>query len=248
MAEKSLTISFSIPSSETLISLSLDDVANQGVTSFEITDVVYLKFLSASNASFIVERSSGIGSIVGENIYYPIEEEVQFIHTNEASLSHIPVSGVTWDWVGISGGTPLFNNEKVTVPNEVTAVLKCIYSTKGSRLSLMSSAVGTVLVVVTQGTGDDAQRASLSVAFAASTTDPAIPVAYELEVKDFCNDDILSGVEVYLNGSYKGLTDANGIINLGLLFPGTTHTLKMVRDGYENSDEDNLNNDSFVVA
>ena len=73
------------------------------------------------------------------------------------------------------------------------------------------------------------------------------PVPYELEVKNFCTDDTVTGVTVYLDGTDMGQTDSDGIISLGALLPGSTHTLKMIKDGYIDSDKDHIDNASFTV-
>jgi len=77
------------------------------------------------------------------------------------------------------------------------------------------------------------------------TTDD--PAPYELEAIDYCSDGTVEGVAVTLNGNYMGLTDSNGIISLGNLTPGVTYRLKLVKEGYQDSDLDNLNNDSFTI-
>jgi len=72
-------------------------------------------------------------------------------------------------------------------------------------------------------------------------------VPYEISVLDFCSDEAIANVQIYLNGSYIGVTDSTGIKSLGYLTPGTSYTLKMTKTGYQNSDVDALNNDSFTV-
>lgn len=89
---------------------------------------------------------------------------------------------------------------------------------------------------------------SITVTFINPDTEEELsPEPYELQVKSFCTDETVAGVTVYMDGTEMGQTDADGVISLGALLPGSTHTLKMVKDGYISSDQDKLNNDSFTV-
>jgi len=241
MAEKHITVNFSDASSSGDLSLQLDEERNNDKTTFAVGEIAYLKFLFSNSDAYTIKTSSGSASVVGTNIHYPItDEEIQFANVKQGTLDYVPAGGVTPTWIGNNGGTPLFNEKIITVPNEIIGILNCDYTTKGDRLALTATESGTILVVVIQGSN----QASLAVTFGAA----ADAVEYELEVKDFCSDASLSGVAVSMDGRYKGLTDANGVVNLGLLTPGSTHALKMTRSGYEDSDDDDLNNDSFVVV
>lgn len=73
------------------------------------------------------------------------------------------------------------------------------------------------------------------------------PVPYELEVKNYCTDEVLAGVTVYFDEVDIGQTSSQGIIALGALVPGSIHILRMAKVGFINSENDKLNNDSFVV-
>lgn len=232
----------------TVLSLSLDDVANAGQTSFVANDTAYLRFLSSNSGSYKIKVSMGEAKQVATNIHYNNEDEVQFVNTDSGSLSYIPCGEVNYSWVGTDGGTPLFDGKKITLNGKKVAVLNCNYETEGDRISVGSGTAGTVVVVVIQGDND----ASCAITFAEDPDDPGAPpgpdpVAYELEVKNYCNDGTLLGVMVYLDGIYIGQTDASGIIALGGLMPGSFHTLKMAKSGYIKSEDDKLNNDSFTV-
>lgn len=94
---------------------------------------------------------------------------------------------------------------------------------------------------------DGVEAVSASVEEAEMDVTTEDPVPYELEATDYCSDADVEGVAVTMDGDYMGLTNGDGIISLGDLVPGTTHTLKLTKTGYQDSDLDNLNNDSFTV-
>jgi hypothetical protein len=70
---------------------------------------------------------------------------------------------------------------------------------------------------------------------------------YELFVKDYCSDEAIPDATVFLDGAEIGSTNSQGIINLGDLVRGTTHSIKVSKSGYIASDEDALRNDEFTV-
>lgn len=229
------------------LSLSLDSVANKGKYAFVVGDKIYLKFLSSDSGSYAIKVNTGTAKTEATNIHYPIKnEEIQFANTDTGTLSYFPCGGVSYKWIGESGGTPVFDGKDIILAKPVVGILVCDYETKGDRLSISSSIEGTVLVAVIQ----KSDQASLSVSFEKKSEEEEEkpePVAYELEVKDYCADGVLPGVTIYLDGIDIGQTDANGVIAVGALIPGSTHSLKMAKGGYINSENDKLNNDSFTV-
>lgn len=248
MASNTITLNFVKTLDEVgiVLSLSLDTVANKDKTTFVIGDKVYLKFLSSVDEPYTIEVNMGTAKTEATNIHYPIEDdEITFANTNSGSLGYVPIGEVDYEWIGKSAGTPVFNGREILLDEDSVAVLNCSYKTKGNRLSVTNSEVGTVLVVVIQGEN----QASLSITFEDDEDDEEEkePVAYELDVKNYCSDASLSGVTVYLDEIDIGQTNINGIIALGALIPGSAHTLKMMKAGYIDSDKDKLNNDSFTV-
>jgi hypothetical protein len=227
------------------LSLELDSAANGGKTSFVVNQNVYLKFLFPGSSPYTVKSSMGTAGVAAMNIHYLVQdEEVQFANSKTGTLRYYPLEGVTHRWIGVSAGTPRFNGKEITLGGLSVAILNCTYKTKGDRLFIVSGKVGNVLVVAIQGKN----QASLTVNFGEKNGDGnGKPVPYELEVKDYCTDEILSGVTIYLDDADIGQTDANGVIALGALVPGSTHSLRMAKGGYINSEKDKLNNDSFTV-
>lgn len=245
MAEKSTTISF-VPLSDVVddfILLELDDVKNAGRTTFNVGEKVYLRFLTPSSDAYVIKVSAGTAQTESTNIHYPItDDEKQFPNVDSGYLSYIPCTAVDYEWIGHSAGVPYFNGRRITLKQISVAVLNNNYSVRGNRLSVVSNVVGTVLIVVIQG--DNQASLAITIEDEEAVGDP---VAYELEARDYCTDDVLVGATIYFDNVDIGQTDENGIIALGALIPGSTHSLRMEKAGYINSENDRLNNDSFVV-
>jgi len=66
-------------------------------------------------------------------------------------------------------------------------------------------------------------------------------------VADFYSDEPIENVEVFLDGNFIGRTNNEGKIYLHNLIPGQKHQLKMLKEGYTDSDLDVLHNDEFTV-
>lgn len=240
------------------LSLELDAEKNQEVygveskTRFAPGETAYLKLISSSDESYTIDCSYGTPRRQATNIPYSVTENLTFAKETQATLSHLPMNTVTWDWIGNDGGTPLFTNRLVEISEEDVAVLHCEYQTLGDRLRLVVSnsqmtSCGydeiSVLVHVTQGE----ETTSTSVTYSTAEGGGA-PVPVELKVADFCDKEtMLEDVAVYIDGVNKGQTNSNGVLYIGEYVPGTTHTLHMTKDGYRDSDADPLSNDSFMV-
>lgn len=67
-----------------------------------------------------------------------------------------------------------------------------------------------------------------------------------LHISDWVSEASLDGASIYIDGNYKGLTDSEGKWTWTRAAVGY-HTIKIVKSGYVNSDEDDLDNDEFVV-
>lgn len=225
----------------------LDTETNEEKTSFEPGEFAHLLCYHENPAPYVVRSSAGNTTVVATGISSPVEDElIRFINTTTATLDYPPIPGsMSYEWVGPSPGTPTFNGQTVTMSEKTIGVLKCNYRTPADRIRLQYNVAGTVIAVVIQTINTTEYTASADVVYAEAVS--VEPVAYELDVRDYCSDSNVAGVEVFLDGTSIGFTDINGIIYLGELMPGSTHTLKMVKVGYIDSDLDKLLNDSFTV-
>ena len=241
-------------------SLSLDDEKNQTIygeakTSFMAGEAAYLKLLGVSDylkvhgkSGYDVGCSAGTVSKNAVNIAYPCDEDVTFRLSSSEQLQQVPYGPVKWQWIGKDGGTPLFMGRTITISARKIGVLKCEYKSLGDRLKLFVNQADMgnlnsmdVLVVVYK---DGNVLASTTVTY---ENDVVLPVPVELSVADFCSDETIENVEVFLDGNFIGRTNNDGKIALGNLIPGQKYQLKMLREGYTDSDLDVLHNDEFTV-
>jgi hypothetical protein len=69
-----------------------------------------------------------------------------------------------------------------------------------------------------------------------------------IAIKDYVDPDVeIENASVYIDGVYKGVTDADGELLVEDIEVGG-HTIKITAASYTDSDQDDLLNDYFVVA
>lgn len=66
-------------------------------------------------------------------------------------------------------------------------------------------------------------------------------------IRDYIDETLRENASVYIDDSYKGLTDSDGLLNVSDVRVGD-HTIKVLADGYVDSDLDDLDNDAFTVS
>lgn len=263
MPTSSLVVTFGTQDKSEDFSLSLDKEKNTEVygeenkSTFAPSESAYLKLIHSSEDEYQLFVSAGKVNKSASDVLYPMSENVIFAATRQGNLTYIPIQSVTWAWMGKSPGNPLFSRRsiRIEIPSGTPAdefipvgVLQCEYNTNGDRLKLTvtsSDLVGfdtmDVLVVAIQGEN----KATTTISYDTGLGGEPVPI--NLLVKDFCSDEKVNDVDVYLDGVYVGETNGNGKIYLGMMVPNTIHQLKMTRSGYIDSDLDVLHNDSFTV-
>ncbi len=243
-ADKTLVVRFGEDSADrSEISVELDDLANEGNSDFAPGDTAFLRvhrwpqdiYAGFTNANSLSKVATGV-------VYQVTEETIVWTNEQEKTLDFRPSGGVDYSWVGADPGINIsFSGKKIIASNIIkAAVMLATYKTVGDRWSVSANFEGRAVIVMIMGDVDSATQISFG-------GDAIEPVDYNLEVVDYCTGDILVGATVWFDGVDIGQTNNLGIIFLGLLQPGSQHTLKIIKAGYLDSDVDNIKNDSFTV-
>ena len=66
-------------------------------------------------------------------------------------------------------------------------------------------------------------------------------------IKDYVSLGVVEGFSVTVDGTYKGLTDEDGCVELKNIELGE-HTISLSKTGYLNNESDDLDNDTFTVS
>lgn len=270
MVEQSLRISLQDPedpdtiddlnvSDHASISLALDDTKNNSVTSFLYADKAYFKVYAyhkeaesphtPNDPDTEIIISDGTLSSEGSG-YEEITEFIVVSNEKTANTTKAIDSIVSATWLGRSLGSVVSTGGTgLQFSSAGYAVLEIVYKTKFKRyaVTLPSREVADYRVAawgIVAG-----QSSYLSITYQRSSTtesETGDEVSVILNVKDYCSGLDVDGVAVYINNVYKGVTGAEGTIDLGSMARGT-YTLKMTKAGYKDSGQDALVNDSFTV-
>jgi len=229
--------------------VALEDSRNGGATAFSPGGSAYVS-VAPTLDGYTIASSAGTLTKDGTRIPVEVSEDLIFAGTREATLDFPPNGAVSYEWLGKDGGTPLFNGQTVTIPEDAVGVLRVTYDTLGDRLRLevTDADMGGLdeLPVVVAVTDADGNVYHTTVNYTRDGEDPAEPEAVEILVEDFCTGEPISGATVLVNGKTV-TTNANGVAYVGTLAAGT-YAIKATATGYTDSDKDVLNNDSFVVG
>jgi|GEM_PF-4170808 len=107
----------------------------------------------------------------------------------------------------------------------------------------------TFSVWLTAGGCDSATVLDFSLDFNSGGGGGTLPTKRDITINitDYVSDVDLDEASVSIDGSYKGTTDASGLLNVSNVAVGD-HTIKITKSGYQDSDQDDLANDTFTVS
>lgn len=253
MADTNLTTSFKTEDTsldESIeISLILDADRNNDQVEFAIGSDVFVKIMpTGDNNDFF---SVNVGNVVKIDSNIPqvvTDEEVSFANSNTANLNYRPSGPVSWSWVGVACGNPNFKGREINLTSNAIGVLKCTYTTYFDRLKVTYSGVdeADVLLVCIRGAVQD----SLVIPFVADNVTGATKDV-TITVRDYCSDSIVSYANITVWGTGFAeqsfvCNDAGQVIIPDLVI-GQTYNIKVTASGYRDSDQDSLDNASFIV-
>jgi len=249
------TVSFAQFSADFSASLSLDSDYNETTyneeskSSFLPNETAYLKLLpGVSEKAYSLGSSFGNFTLASRGVLYDYTEDINFVSSKEGALSFKPNAGVTYEWMGNNGGTPLFVDKAIILQNDTIGILRCSYKVLGDRLKLSNADLSltdyAVLCVVLY---EDHNAISLSVSFLVSDEIPA-EVSLDVVVRDMCTGDVIPGASIVIEGVQSGTTGDDGVFSpTPKIMTGQEYSIRATASGYVSSDVDFLKNDSFLI-
>jgi len=230
--------------------LELDEEANSGKSHFEPgVDDAYVR-LFPSGLYPELRTNIGTAKIVATGLPLQIDEYLTVANADSLSLSR-PVdlqAPISWQWIGNvyteSGKIPQpqISEWELRFPEAASGILRFQYRSKFDRVRVTCQHETKVLLEafkVLPGY-DEPLYDSIALEWR------HVARTVYLTVKCACTRAPLKDVAVYVDGAFKGLTDASGRIALGDLRVGS-HQLRLIKDGYQASDQDLIQNDELVV-
>lgn len=219
----------------------LDPAENNDTTVFTPSSTARLKLYPGGQKPQII-ASSGTYSVFGENYSQTVTEFVAFKNSDTASLTYPLTELISAVWTGRGEERPIINGKNILLPSAQTGIMKVEYLTSYDLVDVTSAEAVYVLI--------SAEKNGLSGLYVIDFTDGYDTGLYTrtviLTIKDACTRDIIPDAYIYINDKFSGKSDSNGRIRLGSMKIGT-YRLKVVKDGYKNTDEDGVCNDYFTV-
>jgi hypothetical protein len=141
----------------------------------------------------------------------------------------------------ISGLTPHVRGDLVGFSNKVLGSVQIDYETSYDLVEVTGFNTGRVILKADDGDG----VRYLELDYTGEETDTS-ERAVLLTARDAASREVIPYAQVFINGTFRGVTDGGGLLNLGRLKKGT-YSLFVRKDGYLDTDKDYLRNDSFRV-
>lgn len=229
------------------LSLQLDN-DNNVENNFHLGSLCYFDVFTSSP---LVLLTSTTGSLTlfksGEE--KTIVEYITFINKKTSSVSYPVKSLISATWFGNSlGALKLLDDTTFACDALGVGVVRVVYKTSydihilkiPSTLSLIPEEDGKIVIYAIN---EDGEEAGLTIDVKGDIfSDKDIVIV----AKDYDLDLALPNSSVFVDGTYMGVTNADGKINLGKIKLGM-HNLVIQKEGYKDTDKDALNNDFFVV-
>jgi hypothetical protein len=260
VAKSNLTLEFGtcLDNATTGFKLEIDtDKHPDNASTFAPGDDVYIRVYPGG---FLPEYgyTQGTLTIDAVEIIQNIEdkpEDITFGKSDTGSLSYWCYDLISTEWIGnvlhcVSPPAITISFESITLSQKVSGILRVKYKTKYDRIKLNCGAAMKVLV--------EAYRADASLINPDLSGEMYGNIIIDFEgegntreviltVRDACSRSIISSASVYLDGVLKGTTNVNGRINLGQLIKARTYKIKVIAEGYQDTDLDRIANDEFTV-
>lgn len=165
------------------------------------------------------------------------------------------------DEISILLYSPRVKTKRFTTNKKCYAVIKVSYTTFYDKYIFSGEVGENVLTAISDESedsylieiveageeGEEEGSSSLSSMCSCSTSSSIKYTDVTLSFADFVTGEPIEGAKVYVDGQYKGTTDANGKILVKDLKINVKHDVKATKEGYLDTDSDSLANDKFII-
>lgn len=257
------------------ITLELDEERNAGKSIFLPSDTCYIRCYPALSG-VVYGTTQGSVSKIG-TLPENISEYVVFCDSDNARLSGLPsslkqiagkewmlhrdavITSPQWEWIGVDPGvSPLFVGADIRLPRPVSAVLYVRYTTyyelvlHGNKTPIKPDCppqsgntkpdpcqCPSALSLVTAS--HDSSVASVEVEWDTGACQDMV----EVSVQDMCSRQAVSGASVFIDGLFVGVTNIAGKIRT--MCAKGSHNIRVTAPGYVATDQDEVDNEIFII-
>jgi len=169
-------------------------------------------------------------------------EFIAYKDSDSASVSFYIDKLISTRWEGQGAGKPSVSGSRLILPEPVTGVLRVEYQTSFDLIDVVCKEPTYVLVTASDSSFDGDFLIDFTEGYQTGIYEKDVV----LTIRDACTRETLPDAAVYINEKYSGKSDSIGVVRLGSMKPGT-YALKIVKEGYKATDQDNIRNDFFTV-
>lgn len=240
MSEKSFVFTSADSGADSYV-FKLESAENNGRTIFAPGERARLKLYPGGRNPEITV-TAGTSRLHSAKISQQVTEYIAFRDSDAGKTSFYVEKLISAVWEGTGTGRPSVYGTVIQLPDSTTGILKLSYETSYDLADVTSNKPTYILV--------SAKAEGLEGDFVLDFTEGYLTDVYNrdvvMTVKDACTREVLPDATVYVNEVYAGKTDSMGILRLGSM-KTDTYSLKIVKEGYLDTDKDNIRNDWFTV-
>ncbi len=224
------------------ISIELDDETNGNLSTFDPGSDVYLLIRRYPLYTYTVESGGGALQFVGAEIPIEMTEKLYFTKTDSADLDYVPEGEIVCTWQDPAPDVNITTDGKtVSLSAPAIGVLNCTYTTLVDRWRLHGVNVESeVIIVATMGEVSD----NITVTFEIGSGTEATVAVY---LKYCDSGEAAPNMAFYVNGEYQGVSDANGLVNIGSRTVGDSLSIRAIGSGIINSENDSIQNETLTI-
>ncbi|QAR34099.1 hypothetical protein EP073_12000 [Geovibrio thiophilus] len=234
-----LSVSFGTGSGEETLMLAEDYERGGNKSLYAAGEKSYVRVYPAG-ADVEVTVSGGTWKYAARGISETHREYIPFADQSAGKLKY-PVVRVISVSRAADGTAPFVGGRSVRFRESRLDCVSVEYETLYDLIEVTGLSAGYVIVKAVSAAGTD----YLELDYTGDETDLSSRMVI-LTARDAASREIIPYAQVFLNGTFRGVTDGGGMLNLGRLKKGL-YSLFVRRDGYLDTDKDNLKNDSFRV-
>lgn len=236
----SVTISFGTGSAERSLLRLVSDYERGGNKSiYSAGEKSYVRIYPAGLRP-VITISGGTWIYAAENMTESFTEHLPFAE-QAASRLKFPAVKVLSVSKASGGASPYVRGDEVGFAENIFDSIKIEYETSYDLIEVTGLRTGWVILKADDGEGTD----YIELDYTGEEIDMS-ERAVILTARDAASREVIPHAQVFINGTFRGVTDGGGMLNLGRLKKGT-YGLLVRKDGYLDTDKDYLRNDSFRI-
>lgn len=259
------------------LNIEVNSEDNGGTSAYEVGKTYTARLYSGSDIDSpnvfnslgtISLKSSGVTGVVGDFSSDDTDDKVYVSFTGGKTTSlPFPYGGgfsskAVGGFYGVDGnkiGIPSFaiSEDTLTANVKCFGILELEYTTSYDEYSFRANSIGQAILGASNVCGGERVTTSVTLTISSEGTDTGSStsgsstsqkVSITFVYKDFVTGEVISGAQVFVDGTKKGTTDDSGKITIEDLDANKTYNLRATKDGYLDTDSDSLSNDQFVIS